>query len=142
MSKPGRKHVRVGHIKHGRNNQGPFHSGSGWHHRPRGQSPPGRRIVAGSRETNGTNGVYLAKVEFYDAGSGQWLEKFGGGGKSSFFPDDWTNDEVNAAIEEAKANSSPHPNNPNGKWLGQSRGIQIEGYTSGYAHGWPYKIQA
>lgn len=146
MNKPGRKHVRVGHVSHGKRynkklkQQEKTHSGSGWHHRPGGNSPPNRRIVKGTRTSHGSNGVYSAKVEFYDPGSKQWLPK-NGEGRSTFFPDHWNNDQVNAAIEEAKANSTPHPNNPKKKWLGESNGISIEGFNEGYAHGWPTKKQ-
>lgn len=132
----------VRHVLHGHEKRGDRFP-SGYHARPGGQDMPGRRIKPGTRKEI-KNGVYEAEIEFYDSSrKPPWKEKRGGA--STFFPDDWSPQKVDRAIDKAFQNSTPHPNDPN-KWVGRADGIVIEGFVDaskpgGYSHGWPSKNQ-
>ncbi len=89
----------------------------GFHARPGGVDPEGARLV---RVVDGPDraGVYIANVEIRGQ-SERWLEK-----TSTLFPDDFTSDEVQAAILAAFERSGATE-----KWRGDSgRGFTIEGY--------------
>ncbi|MCY1138008.1 EndoU domain-containing protein [Actinoplanes sp. Pm04-4] len=114
--------------------------GTGYHYRPGGQDFPGRRLMPGTKVTYG-NGVYEAKVEFFDPTlnppAGAWKGKAGNKGFSTFFPDDWTPAQVDNAVSGAFKNSTPFPG---GMWAGTYNGVTIRGYydeAGGFTHGWP-----
>ncbi len=89
----------------------------GFHARPGGVDPEGARLV---RVIDGPNriGVYVAKVEIR-ASSGRWLGK-----TSTLYPDDFSQDDVVAAILAAFERSDGGE-----KWRGDSgKGFTIEGY--------------
>jgi len=89
----------------------------GFHARPGGVDPEGARLV---RVIDGPNrvGVYVAKVEIR-ASSGRWLGK-----TSTLYPDDFSEDDVVAAILAAFERSDGGE-----KWRGDSgKGFTIEGY--------------
>jgi hypothetical protein len=89
----------------------------GFHARPGGVDPEGARLV---RVVDGPNrvGVYVAKVEIRIS-SGRWLEK-----TSTLYPDDFSEDDVVAAILAAFGRSGGGE-----KWHGDSgKGFTIEGY--------------
>ncbi|MFC3493469.1 EndoU domain-containing protein [Glycomyces rhizosphaerae] len=143
MDDHGLEHVFKGHTRPGRN------SGTGYHYRPGGNDMPDRRIKPDTRKDVGDNGVYQAESEFFDSTMppppGQWKPKAGENGVATFFPDDWTPDQVDRSIASAFRKSSPHPDDPDA-WIGESDGIKIMGYYDsaaphGYTHGFPYKVQ-
>lgn len=115
--------------------------GTGYHYRPDGKDFPGRRIVPGSEQPVGSNGVYQAKPE-YQLPDGDWQPKAGNNGVSTFFPKDWTPKQVDTAVSSAYRNSKPDPANPNAAWIGTHNGVRIMGYYDrtngrGYTHGFP-----
>lgn len=89
----------------------------GFHARPGGVDPEGARLV---RVVDGPNGrgVYVAKVEIRSS-SGEWLGK-----TSTLYPDDFSEDDVVAAILAAFEHAEGGE-----KWRGDSgKGFTIEGY--------------
>ncbi|WP_103940531.1 EndoU domain-containing protein [Thermomonospora echinospora] len=131
VERPNFQHVFLGNVNHH------AQRGTGFHHRYRGKNPPTARV---RRDPNGHEikaqhtpwGAYKARVDVRDE-NGNWYQKQAW---SSFFPDDWTPQQVNEAIGEAFKNSSPDPANPN-KWRGVYDGKPIEGfYAGGQRKGW------
>ncbi|RKN48675.1 hypothetical protein D7223_09390 [Micromonospora endolithica] len=119
--------------------QGETHTRKGYHYRPGGQDFENRRIGQVLRRDN-TTGVYEAKVEFYKDPPGQWMPKVGQG-RSTFFPDDWTPGQVDAAVTSAFKDPATQ-RLPDGSWLGEANGVPIMGYydlnTGALKHGFPY----
>jgi len=94
---------------------------TGYHSRPEGRDPDNARVI---RRQEGPNaaGVYTARVEIRDPGSGRWKDKF-----STFFPDHLTHKEVIAAIVNAYRHRESGHTQP---WRGPSGlGFPIQGYT-------------
>lgn len=127
----GQRHVFHGEI----NRRG---NAVGYHHRHGGRDREGVRVV-GPRENVLPNGTYQQRVEIWDGNS--WVNKTSGPpptGGSTFFPDHWTPEQVNSAIDDAFRN--PTTVSRNGKWRGTSGGITIEGYGghgSSWSTAWP-----
>jgi hypothetical protein len=107
----------------------------GFHHRPGGQNPPGARVIRVTRRDPRT-GVYEARVAMQDRSTGQWHEKTR---ISTFFPDDWTPEQVDNAVTGAFAKAVKDPET--GTWTGRYRGITIQGFydpiTNTVRHGFP-----
>ncbi|WP_293951224.1 EndoU domain-containing protein [Sneathiella sp.] len=84
---------------------------------PMGAKSRIRKVMSGPNRA----GVYTAMVEIYDPGERRWKEKF-----SSFFPDDFSRQQVIDSILFALANNML----PKGaRWRGPSgHGFLIEGY--------------
>ncbi|MGH3390211.1 MAG: EndoU domain-containing protein [Actinomadura sp.] len=125
-----------GHVKPG------MPKGSGYHYRPGGQDFPDRRLVPGTKVVDPKTGAYRAEPEFFDSTlnppNGAWKPKAGNGGESSFFPDNWTPAQVDAAIPGAFRNATPVPGT--NKWQGDYNGLTVEGFynsSGGFTHGWP-----
>jgi len=93
----------------------------GWHHRFGGVDPPDRRVT-GITEIDVT-GAYHARVEMKGP-DGRWVTKRAG---STFFPDNWTPQQVHQAIDEAFTASRPEPGTNGRRWLGTSHGLPIAG---------------
>ncbi|MFI0483253.1 EndoU domain-containing protein [Actinomadura sp. 9N215] len=112
--------------------------GSGYHYRPGGQDFPGRRIIPGTKNVDTRTGAYTAEPEYWNPNGNPpgWVPKGGNNGVSSFFPDNWTAAEVDAAIPGAFRNAQPIGGN---MWRGEYRNVVIEGYyhQGGLGHGWP-----
>jgi hypothetical protein len=110
--------------------------GSGWHHRFMGQDPPDRRVTRVTRR--GVDGTYAADVEMRGGPSGGWYPKPAG---SSFFPDNWTPQRVDRAIDDAFTSGGPIPGTNNRRWRGTADGLLIEGsyHRNGrtWNSGWP-----
>jgi hypothetical protein len=87
---------------------------------PMGATSRIRHILSGPNRA----GVYTAMVEIYDPSERRWKEKF-----SSFFPDDFSREQVIDSILFALANNRL----PEGsRWRGPSGyGFMIEGYRFG-----------
>ncbi|MEU4367719.1 EndoU domain-containing protein [Micromonospora chersina] len=131
-----RDHVFGGHVKPGQP------KGSGYHYRPGGEDFPGRRLKPGTTLRDPATGAYRAEPEFFDPTlnppHGAWKPKAGNGGRSSFFPDDWTPAQVDSAIAGAFQNATRVPGT--NTWRGTYRGVTIEGFynnSGGFTHGWP-----
>ncbi|QRG65229.1 RHS repeat-associated core domain-containing protein [Brevibacillus choshinensis] len=73
-------------------------NGGGFHWLP--GSTGAARIVQGTKSTPNQFGVYTAQVEF------NGVLKSGNGGYSTFFPDNWSKDQVINAINEAYSNKA------------------------------------
>lgn len=110
---------------------------SGWHHRPGGIDPPGAKLIKVTRRDPET-GVYHGRVAFQNRRTGEWREKRGG---STFFPDDWTPEQVQHAIERAFNGPGVHKDPESGRWSGTFRGIKLRGFydpdTDELLHGYP-----
>lgn len=118
-------------------------AGTGFHHRYQGKNPPTARVARDPKTGKelklppDKNGAYKSRVDVQDE-NGKWYKKKAW---SSFFPDHWTPQEVDRAINHAFKNSKPDPMNPN-KWVGVYNGMKIEGFYSGPSKGdwvsaWP-----
>ncbi|SNS93318.1 EndoU nuclease [Asanoa hainanensis] len=126
-------HVFHGEVR-GSPPRGPV--GSGWHHRFMGQDPPDRRVVRVTRRS--VDGTYAADVEMRGGPTGAWYPKPAG---SSFFPDNWTPQRVDRAINDAFDSGSTIPGTGGRRWRGQADGLLIEGsyHRNGrtWNSGWP-----
>ncbi len=114
--------ARHHHVFRGEVRRGPGGNlvGSGYHHRFMGQDPPDRRVT--TVRTRDVNGTYRADVQM--KGPNGWVDKPAG---SSFFPDNWTPQEVDRTIEDAFANHRPVPGTQGRRWRGDANGIRVEG---------------
>jgi hypothetical protein len=93
----------------------------GYHHRPNGKDSNNAKMVKITGLPN-RQSVYIGRVEIRNPANGQWISKLS---SSTFFPDQWTQDQVVTEIQSAfaSANKSKEP------WQGTSpSGLQIEGY--------------
>lgn len=96
----------------------------GWHHRPDGIDPAGRRRPEGAAPViDPATGAYSVGPVEMQAPDGTWKTKH----VSTFFPDDWTRTEIEVAIKDAWADSSG-TRLANGRWFGTSNGLQITGF--------------
>ncbi|MGA3526662.1 EndoU domain-containing protein [Melissospora conviva] len=121
---------RLRHMMEGENRKG-------YHYRPGGEDFADRRITQVVRR-DPTTGVYEAKVEFYKDPSGQWVPKVGQG-RSTFFPDHWTPQQVDNAVTDAFRTATKFPD---GHWESTVNGVRVMGYydqtTGALKHGFPY----
>jgi hypothetical protein len=88
----------------------------GWHYERTGNAAQGTYVIESTRSVPDRNGVYEANVMI------QGIKK---GPRSSFFPRDWTQDEVVMAVQEAYQTRQPTPKP--GRYRGRTAtGIDIE----------------
>lgn len=93
---------------------------TGYHSRPGGNDPSTARVVEVRDQPNNV-GIYTASIEVRDGN--QWKEKF-----SSFFPDNFSQQQVIDAVIHAYNNSKNKNAQP---WQGPSgHGFAIQGYTT------------
>ena len=79
-------------------------------------------IISGTRSKEDRHGVYTAKVK---------VEGVQKNGFSSFYPDDWTPQEVVDAINTAYQDALSSSDNPHGDlWIGYSGDLEIDMYLS------------
>lgn len=105
---------------------------TGYHVRPGGvdASHHGFTIDPSTIEGPDSNGLYRARVHGTDLMGNPTTKP----AKSTFFPDGWTEDDINQAIRGAFYNRRPvqAPNAPTGfhdsRWQGEYRGITFRGY--------------
>lgn len=111
----------------------------GFHSRPEGIDPPTARMTARLSPPD-ANGVYTGRVEVLDPATGAWVEKRG---FSSFYPDNLTAPEIEAAIRNAYADAlRNNATQPNGRFAGDSGlGFQIEGFARNGAIETAYPVQ-
>jgi hypothetical protein len=100
----------------------------GFHARPDGIDPPGARMTQQVGLKNPQD-VYIGKVEIRDPVTGNWVPKKSNAGLSSFYPDNMTLKEIDAAIRQAYADALRKGQvEPSGEFIGDSGlGFQIEG---------------
>jgi uncharacterized protein YukE len=110
------EHVFYGHSRPGRI--------VGYHHRPSGADAGEFRVVE-IRKPPDRNGVYEARVE------GPTEEGYIGYKNSTFFPDSWSQGEVQDAIQQAFENRQPVYDRAGAplphKWQGMYNGVRVEG---------------
>jgi Bacterial EndoU nuclease len=114
---------RFHHIFKGEVRRGPTGQmvGSGWHHRFMGQDQVDRRVVSITRRA--PNGTYAARVEMKGPG-GTWVPKPAG---STFFPDNWTPQQVVRSIESAFSGHTVVPGTNGRRWQGLADGVLMQG---------------
>jgi hypothetical protein len=88
-----------GHIFHGEVDSKDG-AARGWHYEPSGDKAKGTYIVEGTRSPPDEHGVYSGNVA---------IDGVKKGARSSFFPKDWTEKQVESAIEEAYKARKPEP---------------------------------
>ncbi|MBL9042742.1 MAG: EndoU domain-containing protein [Myxococcales bacterium] len=105
-----RKHIFEGELNKKRGDA------TGWHYEPTGDKAKGTYVIEGTRSPPDEHGVYAANVVI------EGVEK---GSRSTFFPKEWTKEQVASAIEEANQNRVPteRPNKYRGT---SSSGVEIE----------------
>jgi hypothetical protein len=122
MTQERRDHVMNGHLTYTKDGK---LTTSGFHHRPGGVTPNGRRIK--DVRPHGTNGVYSADVAIVHPDDPNKLVLKSGNGRSTFFPDKWSADEVDEAISDAFKNRDKTKDR-DGYWEGESNGVWMNGY--------------
>ena len=90
-------HILDGHL----NKKG---QAVGFHHRGDGIDPPNSRMTSQVGLKNPQD-VYIGKVEVRDPANGNWVSKKSNSGESTFYPDNMTPKEVEAAIRHAYADA-------------------------------------
>lgn len=98
----------------------------GYHYRPDGQDRYGVRTTLKSAPDD--DGVYTGTVTQRVWDGNTWVQKTA---QSSFFPDNWSEDQVRHAVTRAVSEGSiikDAEGNPTNKWEGTYRGITIQGY--------------
>jgi hypothetical protein len=88
-----------GHIFHGEVDSKDG-AARGWHYEPSGDKAKGTYIVEGTRSPPDEHGVYSGNVA---------IDGVKKGARSTFFPKDWTEKQVESAIEEAYKARKPEP---------------------------------
>ncbi|WP_190851185.1 EndoU domain-containing protein [Actinomadura sp. RB99] len=111
----GRHHVFKGEIRKTKNGLTP----TGYHHRFMGRDDLDRRVTVLDRDPH--TGVYRGDVQMKGP-NGQWMTKPHG---STFFPDNWSPQRVNSAIEKAFASKTVSSDGK--RWSGTVDGIVIQG---------------
>ena len=91
------------------------------------QEPAGRRIFGPIHGPN-QYGIYRARVEIWDPGKQQWITK---NDASTSFPDDWTPQQIEAAILRAHDNRTFTQNLPGGGGAYRFRGDSGHGFEIG-----------
>ncbi|MEV6350215.1 EndoU domain-containing protein [Actinoplanes sp. NPDC051851] len=109
---------------------------AGFHHRPDGIDPPGAKLIKVTRRDQRT-GVYEGEVAMQNRSTGEWKQKRG---KSTFFPDHWTPEQVDNAVDRAfREGATKDPET--GRWQGSFRGVDLSGFydveTGDLKHGYP-----
>lgn len=105
-----RAHIYYGDVHKGKS--------SGWHHEATADPQKGTHVIEGTRSTPDKHGVYEANV---------MIEGVKKNARSTFFPKDWSEKEVERAILEAYQNRQPVNGRPPGWFRGKSsEGIEIE----------------
>ena len=87
-----RKHIFNGDVKTKGNRA------TGWHYEPTGDKNKGTHVIEGTRSQPDPSGVYQGDV---------MVEGVRKSARTSFFPKDWTEKQVESAIEEAYKNKRP-----------------------------------
>ena len=105
LTDPNRKHIFKGEISEKRA------KATGWHFEPTGSKEKGTYVIEETRSPADPHGVYAGNVVI-----GGVKKK----DRSTFFPKDWTEKQVESAIEEAYKNRSP-----------RQRGGEYRGRTTG-----------
>ena len=105
LSDPNRKHIFKGEVSEKRA------KATGWHFEPTGSKEKGTYVIEETRSAADPHGVYAGNVV---------IEGVKKKDRSTFFPKDWTEKQVEAAIEEAYKNRSP-----------RQRGGEYRGSTTG-----------
>ena len=104
-----------GHIFHGEVNPKDGVA-RGWHYEPSGDKAKGTYVVEGTKSPPDSHGVYEGNVMI----DGVKKDR-----RSTFFPKDWTEKQVESAIEEAY--KSRKPDREPGIYTGQtSSGVEVE----------------
>ena len=100
----------------------------GFHSRPDGIDPAGSRMTQQVESPN-QHGIYVGKVEVFDATKGQWIPKTSNNGTSTFYPDTLSPQEIESSIRHAYADAlRQDPSFTSGLWRGRSEhGFEIEG---------------
>ncbi len=105
LTDPNRKHIFKGEVR-------PKQADSvGWHLESSGDKDKGTYVIGGTRSPSDAHGVYEGNV---------MIEGVRKKARSTFFPKDWTEQQVETAIEEAYKNRSP-----------RQRGGEYRGSTTG-----------
>jgi hypothetical protein len=122
------RHPRYRHVFHGDVDMGAPGGprGRGFHHRFGGQDPPTARVRTDADGnpmilSQGVDGTYRARVDVLGP-DGNWYPK---PGSSTFFPDNWTPQRVDGAINGAFDNRVPGGSSR--RWRGEADGLAIEG---------------
>ena len=104
LGEQNRKHILEGEMNNKRGNA------TGWHYEPTGRKEKGTYVIEGTRSPPDESGVYEANV---------MIEGIKKDRRSTFFPKDWTKEQVETAIEEAYNTRKP-----------RQRGGEFRGTTS------------
>ncbi|MFD0856279.1 EndoU domain-containing protein, partial [Actinomadura adrarensis] len=123
-------HVFRGEVRQRTRNGQTQWVGSGYHHRFMGQDWADRRITSVVRR--GSNGTYAARVQMKGP-NGQWVDK---PADSSFFPDNWTPQQVDRTIRDAFDNRTDVPGTDGRRWRGFADGILVEGSYKRSSRNW------
>ncbi|UVS81431.1 EndoU domain-containing protein [Actinokineospora sp. UTMC 2448] len=118
---------------------------SGYHRRPDGKDHPNWLTTDISRPNK--KGVYQGRVYRRELDRSNWKMKENTGRENTFFPDDWSEDQIKHAVTTAyhkgklgKPKKNKH-GKWRGKWKGRYRGIEIAGYydaeTGALMTAWP-----
>ncbi len=110
LTDPNRKHIFKGEVR-------PKQADSvGWHLESSGDKDKGTYVIGGTRSPSDAHGVYEGNV---------MIEGVRKKARSTFFPKDWTEKQVESAIEEAY--KSRKPDREPGIYTGQtSSGVEVE----------------
>ena len=110
LTEQSRKHLFEGEINKKRGNA------TGWHYEPTGNKEKGTYVIEETRSPPDAHGVYAGNVV---------IEGVKKKDRSTFFPKDWSKEQVESAIDEASRNKAPTdlPNRYRGT---TSSGVEIE----------------
>jgi hypothetical protein len=92
LTERSRKHIFEGEVNPKRG------KATGWHYEPTGNREMGTYVIEGTRSPPDENGVYAANV---------MIEGTKKDRRSTFFPKEWTKEQVSSAIGEANLNRVP-----------------------------------
>ena len=110
LSEQSRKHLFEGEINKKRG------KATGWHYEPTGNREKGTYVLEETRSPPDAHGVYAANVV---------IEGTKKKARSTFFPKEWTKEQVSSAIDEAY--QSKKRNEATGLYIGKSEvGVEIE----------------
>jgi hypothetical protein len=118
---------------------GHYNKRTGYHYRPGGEDMPGRQTQMPPLRRH-PSGAYEARTNFENPSPPPpFLPKAGNQGKSTFFPDNWTPNQIDNAVSDAFRNGTK---NADGSWEGIGPdGLKITGYydvaTGSIKHGYP-----
>ena len=110
LTERSRKHIFEGDIHPKRGNA------TGWHYEPTGNKEKGTYVIEGTRSPPDEHGVYESNVV---------IEGVKKDRRSTFFPKDWTREQVETAIREAYESRKPEVRS--GAYRGEtSTGMKVE----------------